>query len=469
LLLIPAWADTLTLADGSQVPDIGKLPPVETNPDNPPTEARIALGRALFFDNRISASGTMNCASCHLPHQGWTVQTPLSPANPGWVERRNSPTLINVGYNKALIWDGRAWPLEKQALGSTKNPVHKGQDLTKLMAVLNEDPVMLEMFDKAYGNKPNPTDYGKSLAVFQRHVIITGPSRFDRYMEGDKTALDDAAIRGMQIFKSKGNCIACHNGPNFTDSGFHNVGLKPTPMLDDAAHQKILQFDAKRTKTPDWQKITTDPGRYLITHKPADWGRFKTPTLRNLADTPPYMHDGRYWSLAEVIEHYDRGGDKIPNQDPRIKPLELSEQEKQDLQAFLLALRGPLPDIRMQDWVRPVDTLGPLDGKGLFEGKATCINCHQADGQGVPGVFPPLAGNRRVIDGDGSYVAQTILHGRSGQLTVNGLSFNGIMPPVGTQQGLTDAEVAAVVSYVRNAWGNQANNVSEAMIKQLRE
>ncbi|MGD8590468.1 MAG: cytochrome c peroxidase [Chromatiales bacterium] len=458
----------ISLPDGTKVPDIGKLPPVPANPDNRPSEARIALGRALFFDNRISASGTMNCATCHLPHQGWTVQTPLSPANPGRVERRNSPTLINVGYNKALIWDGRAWPLEKQAIGSTKNPIHKGQDIDKLMAVFNQDPVMVEAFQKAYGSKPNPTDYGRALAVFQRHVIVTGPSPFDRYLDGDETAMDAAAIRGMAIFKGKGGCMACHNGPNFTDSGFYNIGLKHNPMLDDPAHQEVLQFDAKRTKNTDWQEITTDPGRYLITHQTEDWGRFKTPTLRNLADTLPYMHDGRYRTLTEVIEHYDRGGDQTRNQDPRIKPLGLSDQEKQDLEAFLLALRGPLPDIRMQDWVRPVDGSAGLDGKTLFEGKATCVNCHQADGQGVPGVFPPLAGNNRVTEGDGSFVAKTILHGRSGRIHVNGKTFNAIMPPIGTQQGLSDGEVAAVASYVRSAWGNNAKPVTEAVVRQQR-
>ena len=457
-----------TLSDGSKVPDIGQLPPVQANPDNLPNEDRIALGRALFFDNRISASGTMNCATCHLPHQGWTVQTPLSPANPGRVERRNSPTLINVGYNKALIWDGRAWPLEKQAIGSTKNPIHKGQDIDKLMAEFNQDPIMLERFQKAYGSKPNPADYGKALAVFQRHVIISGPSPFDRYLDGDKSAMDASAIRGMAIFKGKGGCMACHNGPNFTDSGFYNIGLNHNPILDDPVHQEVIQFDAKRTKNMDWQEITTDPGRYLITHQNEDWGKFKTPTLRNLADTLPYMHDGRYRSLAEVIEHYDRGGDQTRNQDPRIKPLGLTDQEKQDLKAFLLALRGPLPDIRMQDWVRSANTSAGLDGKALFEGKATCVNCHQANGQGVAGVFPPLAGNPRVTEGDGSFVARTILHGRSGRISINGNSFDAIMPPIGTQQGLSDAEVAAVASYVRSAWGNQATPVTEAIVKQQR-
>ncbi|RMD70964.1 MAG: hypothetical protein D6819_02940, partial [Gammaproteobacteria bacterium] len=342
LFALPLWAE-----------DIGPLPPVTPNPDNMPTVARMKLGRALFFDNRISASGTMNCATCHLPHQGWTVHTPLSPANPGWVERRNAPTLLNVGYNKALIWDGRAWPLEKQALGSTKNPVHKGQDISKLMEVFNNDPEMVKMFEAAYGSKPNPRDYGRALAVFQRHFIITGESPFDRYMKGNKLAMSESAIRGMKLFKGKAGCIACHNGPNFTDYGFYNIGLKHNPILDDEAHLRVLRFDAKRKGLKEWQTIAEDPGRYLVTHDKKDWGKFKTPTLRNLPDTYPYMHDGRYRTLDEVIDHYDRGGDGTPNQDPRIRPLHLTDQEKADLKAFLLALRGPLPDIRMADWVRP--------------------------------------------------------------------------------------------------------------------
>jgi cytochrome c peroxidase len=452
----------------TQVPEIGPLPPVSANPDNPPSEARLALGRALFFDNRISASGTMNCATCHLPHQGWTVQTPLSPANPGWVERRNSPTLINVGYNRALIWDGRAFPLEKQALGSTKNPVHKGQDIDKLMATFRSDPDMVRMFEAAYGAEPNPADYGRALAVFQRHFIVTGPSPFDRYLQGEKSAMDASAIRGMTLFTGQANCVACHNGPNFTDSGFHNVGLAHNPALDDEAHQKVLKFDAQRTGNADWETMTEDPGRYLITHEDADWGRFKTPTLRNLADTLPYMHDGRYRTLAEVIDHYDRGGDGARNQDPRIRPLSLTDGQRQDLIAFLGALRGPLPEIDMADWVRPADTSAQLGGKALFEGKATCVNCHQRDGQGVPGVFPPLAGNPRVTAGDGSYVARTIIHGRSGELRVGERIFNAVMPPIGIQQNLSDAEIAAVASYVRNAWGNDGAPITAESIARQR-
>jgi cytochrome c peroxidase len=332
-------------ASRAAVPDIGPLPPVPENPDNKATPQRIELGKKLFFDNRISKTGKLNCSSCHIPETGWTLPTKFSLANDGFVERRNSPTLLNVGYNKGLIWDGRAPTLEKQAIGSTKNPVHKGQDMDYLMKVLNDDPQMVQMFQAAYGSKPNVEDYGKAIAVFERHTIITGDSAFDRYMKGDKKALSAAAIKGMKLFKGKAGCMQCHNGANFTDSDYHNIGLARNPDFDQPELQKILKFDAKRMGLTDWETVNDDPGRYLVTHKMEDWKKFKTPTLRNLEDTKPYMHDGRFETLAEVIEYYNRGGDKEKNQDKRIKPLKLSAAEKQQLITFLESLRGALPKI----------------------------------------------------------------------------------------------------------------------------
>jgi cytochrome c peroxidase len=344
-MLVLAAASCAGTAAFAETPDIGPLPPVPVNPDNAPTAARMALGQALFFDNRISGSGSMNCSSCHLPDFGWTLPSEFSLANEGFVERRNPPTLINVGYNKALIWDGRAPNLEKQAIGSTTNPVHKGQNMDKLMKVLNDDPKIVDMFQAAYGGKPNPDDFGRALGVWQRHFLITADSDFDRYVKGNMLALSASAVRGMEVFKGKGGCIACHNGPNFSDSGFHNTGLKRNAEFDKPEFRKILTFDAKRMKDADWEHASDDGGRYLVTHDKADWKKFKTPTLRNLADTTPYMHDGRYATLDAVIDHYDRGGDQTENQDARIKPLGLSTQEKADLKAFLLSLWGALPKV----------------------------------------------------------------------------------------------------------------------------
>lgn len=327
------------------VADIGPLPPVPVNPDNVPTAARMALGQALFFDNRISGNGNLNCASCHLPNAGWTVPSPFSIANEGFVERRNSPTLINVGYNKALIWDGRAPSLEKQAIGSTTNPLHMGQTLEKLLPVLNADSKMVAMFETAYGSKPNADDFGRAIAVWERHFLVTGESDFDRYMNGNKLALSESAVRGLEIFKGKGGCVSCHSGPNFTDSAFHNLGLKTNAEFDKPEYRKILAFDAKRMKFDNPEQASDDAGRYLVTKDKSDWKKFKTPTLRNLADTAPYMHDGRYASLDEVIEHYNRGGDQTDNQDPRVRPLGLSDVDKNDLKALLQSLWGPLPKL----------------------------------------------------------------------------------------------------------------------------
>lgn len=462
-----AIATNITI-NGKKKHHIDALPPVTANPENMPTPERMALGQSLFFDNRISGSGTINCATCHVPNQGWTVQSPLSPAHPGFFERRNSPTLLNVGYVDALIWDGRAPSLEKQAIGSTKNPLHKNRDIKELMEVFNNDPKMVRMFQAAYGKKPNIIDYGKAIAVFQRHYIITGESPFDKYMKGDQSALTEEEIQGMVLFKGKANCISCHNGSNFTDSGFYNVGLGKTVALDSEAHQKILRFDGKRKGLKEWETITTDTGRYLVTHDPKDKGKFKTPTLRNLPDTRPYMHDGRFQTLDEVLNFFNRGGDNSENQTSQIKPLNLNKKELANLKAFLLALRGPLPEIDVASIITQAKTEPTLDGKKLFEGKGTCVNCHQATGLGIPGVFPPLAGNSHITDGDGSYVTKTIVHGRTGKLEVNGKTFNSTMPAIGTQQNLSDAEIAAITTYIRNVWGNKATAVTKKMVRQSR-
>ncbi|MBI3776287.1 MAG: hypothetical protein HY273_12175 [Gammaproteobacteria bacterium] len=350
--LLKSVAVASALASGlasAEVPDIGPLPPVPVNPDNTPTAARMALGQALFFDNRLSGTGNLNCSSCHLPDVGWTLPSAFSVANEGFVERRNPPTLINVGYNRALIWDGRAPSLEKQAIGSITNPVHKGQNLDKLVKILNDDPKFIALFQAAYNGKPNADDIGRALAVWQRHFLVTGESNFDRYVKGNMLALSEAAVRGMDIFKGKGGCIVCHNGPNFSDSGFYNIGLARNAQFDKPEYLKILVFDAKRMKLDNPEQATDDAGRYLVTKDKADWKKFKTPTLRNLADTAPYMHDGRYATLDAVIDHFNRGGDQVENQDPRIKPLGLSVTEKADLKAFLQSLWGPLPKLNLAE------------------------------------------------------------------------------------------------------------------------
>jgi cytochrome c peroxidase len=261
------------------------------------------------------------------------------------MERRLSPTLVNVAYNKALLWDGRAASLEKQALGPIQNPLHMNQNLDLLIEKLNAIPDYAERFQKVFGTSANPEALGKALAAFER-TLITRNVPFDRYMVGDQQAMTESAVRGMALFKGKARCILCHNGPNFTDSQFHNLGVPDAPLLTHPLVQATIRFDAKRMNVPDYAQVKEDLGRYLVTKEEKDKGAFKTPTLRNVAQRDPYMHNGAFQSLEEIIDFYNRGGGAIAGKSPLVQPLTLTAQEKRDLLAFLQALTGevrPLP------------------------------------------------------------------------------------------------------------------------------
>ncbi len=323
---------------------IGPLPPVPVPKENPITPEKAELGKMLFFDPRLSGDGTMACVTCHLPEQGYSTNTPQSPAYPSNAERRHSMTLINVAYNTALIWDGRAPNLEKQALGPIKNPIHMNQNIDLLMAKLRAIPEYVRRFRAVFGEGPTPKTLGQALATFER-TLVTRNAPFDRYMQGDKAALSPAAIRGMALFQGKARCILCHNGPNFTDNKFHNLGVPKAPFLSQPLVQATLRFDAKRMGIPHPERVTTDLGRYLVTKDERDIGAFKTPTLRNVTDRGSFMHNGAFTTLAEVIDFYDRGGEPDAHKSPLVQPLRLTAQEKHDLLAFIESLTGELPQV----------------------------------------------------------------------------------------------------------------------------
>jgi cytochrome c peroxidase len=324
--------------------EIGPLPPLPIPEDNPMTPEKVELGKRLFFDPRLSADGSLACVSCHLPDQGWTTNTPLSPAYPTNMERRLSPTLINVAYNKALLWDGRAGSLEKQALGPIQNPLHMNQNLDLLVEKLKSFPPYVEQFQQVFGTSVTPEALGKALAAFER-TLVTRNAPFDRYMTGDWQAMSEGALRGMELFKGKARCILCHNGPNFTDNQFHNLGVSAVPLLSDPLVQAAIRFDAKRMNVPEYQSVTEDLGRYLVTKEEKDKGTFRTPSLRNVMQREPYMHNGAFLSLEEVIDFYDAGGGAVLGKSPLIQPLGLTAQGKRDLLAFLQALTGELPTV----------------------------------------------------------------------------------------------------------------------------
>lgn len=282
---------------------------------NQPTAARIALGRSLFFDPRLSGSNTISCATCHNPGLGWSDGLPTAIGHGMTVLSRAAPTLLNVAYGTIFMWDGRAKTLEEQALGPITTDVEMNQDLPSLIRKLEAIAGYRRMFESAYpGEGITGATIGKAIASFERTIVST-ESPFDRWIRGDGKAVGPDVKRGFGVFEGKGRCAACHSGFNFTDNGFHNIGVKD------------------RGDKPD-------VGRFAQRALPVMKGAFKTPTLRDVALTAPYMRNGVYKTLREVVEHYDRGGDVKDNLSPEIKPLGLTAQEKDDLVAFMKALTG---------------------------------------------------------------------------------------------------------------------------------
>ncbi len=288
--------------------------------DNLPTDAKIKLGQQLYFDGRLSADGKISCATCHDPKMGWAGHDATDTGIEGKVGGRNSGTVVNSGYMKFQFWDGRAGSLEEQALGPIQNPVEMGETLDNVVRKLNAVSGYQRQFQEVFGTKVTSDGIAKAIAAFER-TIISGPSPYDRYLAGDKKAMSAAAVRGQEIFNGKGNCVACHKDPVYSDQGFHNLGV-------------------------GMKAAKPDIGREAITKNPADRGRFKTPGLRNVARTYPYMHDGKTPTLEAVVEFLNAGGVPNPNLDPIIKPLGLGAREQKDLVAFLNALTGPEPIVQ---------------------------------------------------------------------------------------------------------------------------
>ncbi|MDH4274724.1 MAG: c-type cytochrome [Gammaproteobacteria bacterium] len=282
--------------------------------NNKVTPERVALGKSLFFDPRLSGSKWISCATCHNPALAWSDGLPTAIGHGMKVLDRATPTIINTAYQRSQMWDGRFRTLEEQALGPIQADVEMNQNMAMLLDEIQSNKGYIALFEKAYpGEGVNKDTLAKALASFERTIVST-ESPFDRWAKGEEKAMSDAAKRGFALFEGKANCVACHQGFNFTDDGFHNIGLKGSK----------------------------DPGRYAKKAIKSMQGAFKTPTLRDIALTAPYMHSGTYKTLTEVVEHYNRGGDAHDNLDPNVKPLNLSKQEVDDVVAFLNALTGVL-------------------------------------------------------------------------------------------------------------------------------
>ena len=287
------------------------LDPRPASADNPLTPARVALGRKLFFDPILSHDRTVACASCHRPDHGFASPDAKPLGIGGRTGPRRAPSLLNRAYGTAFFWDGRATTLEEQALEPIANPDEMGSSVADAVARLKADAGYRELFAAAFDDGVTPANLGKAIASFER-VLLRGDSPVDKFRQrGERSAMTRAELHGFWLYESKGQCWQCHGGKNFTDEGFHNTGVS-------------------------WGG--TDLGRFAVTKSEADRGKYKTPTLRGVKLTAPYMHDGSLKTLEEVVEFYNRGGGANPHLDPLMKPLNLSKEELADLVAFLKSL-----------------------------------------------------------------------------------------------------------------------------------
>ena len=285
--------------------------------DNPLTKAKIELGRFLYFDKRMSPNNTISCSTCHMPALAFTDGQQVSAGIHRQQGGRSAPTSINRGFSKAQFWDGRASTLEEQSVGPLTNPIEHGfSGNGDVVAKLNKIEGYKRLFKKVFGTNTITIQHvGKAIASFQR-TLVSGNSPFDRFdYDGEEKAISAAAKRGKRLFFGKARCNLCHFGTNFSDEKFHNIGI-------------------------GWGGETVDVGRFHVTHEQKDIAAFKTPTLREISRTGPYMHDGRFVTLKQVVDHYNQGGVKNPFLDNQVIPLNLTEAEKQDLIEMLRSLNG---------------------------------------------------------------------------------------------------------------------------------
>lgn len=293
------------------------LPKMSHPADNPWSKEKEDLGKMLYFDPRLSGSNWISCATCHNPGLGWGDGLPRTIGDGQKELGRHSPSLFNIGDIKPLMWDGRAKNLEEQALGPIKSKAEMNQDLDALVDELAAIPGYSRLFKKAFPKEGLKSEtIAKAIATFERSIVSRNSSYDDYFANGNNKAMSSSALNGMKLFSGKAKCAICHNGPNFTDNGFHNIGIKQSGPLKE------------------------DLGRYKISKDDFDKGAFKTPGLRDVSRTPPYMHDGGEATLEDVVEFYNRGGDVDKNKSPFISPLGLNAQEKKDLVEFMKTLDG---------------------------------------------------------------------------------------------------------------------------------
>lgn len=306
----------------------------------------VALGDKLFNDKRISSDGTVACATCHVPETGFVDHKVTSEGVGKQRGQRNSPTVLNAMFNATQFWDGRSATLEDQAKLPILNPIEMGMKSPEdVVAKVKAIPEYAASFQKLYGRAVTYDDLAASIASFER-TQYSGSSAFDKFIGGDEKAVDDSAKRGWALFNGKARCTDCHAGnrvnPLFSDQKFHNIGVAAHKQnftsLAREARSTVEAGDQKQIDELAVGSKFSELGRFLVTKKTNDIGAFKTPTLRNIAITAPYMHDGTFATLWDVLDHYNKGGIANPFLDGGMQRLGLTEKDEDDLVGFLASL-----------------------------------------------------------------------------------------------------------------------------------
>ena len=344
------WAE----GDPDVDPALAPLPmPIPAPPDNPITEAKVELGKLLFFDPKLTGDASLSCGDCHDPKQGWGFNDPISRGYPGTVHWRNSQTVVNGAYLSKFFWQGNVGSLEKQAPTANKGAVAGNGENDVMESRLRQTPYYVEKFKEVWGTeKPILHHAWMAIAAFERGALTQLDSPLDRYLNGDTSALSEKAVKGKELFEGKANCIECHNGPTLSDEKYYNLGVpRPVEWEESGINTITYRWEnyAKGVHEKMYRDWKDDAGLYYTSKRKQDIGKFRTQPLRYIKYTPPYMHAGQFFTLEEVIDFYNEGGGEneftdgthgFKNKTPILKPLNLTDEEKEALVVFLEEISG---------------------------------------------------------------------------------------------------------------------------------
>jgi len=352
---LPVLAGVLLLAAVMLQDPLAPLGPPPIPPDNPQmvdengypiaSDPKVELGRVLFYDNRLSGNASISCADCHSVDFGWTDGSDLCRGYTGTSHWRNCQTLINSAYYDKLFWDGSSKSLEAQAASAAMGAVSGNGERDMMEERLRQVPEYVRRFRDVFGTQwPELEDAWRAIAAFERTLIQTD-TPYDRYLRGDVSALTNTEVAGLELFRGKAACVDCHNGPLLSDQRFHALGVPENESFTyDALRQITFRYEQyiKGVTEEQYREVKTDLGLYYVTKRTEDMGKFRTPSLRYTVYTAPYMHNGVFYTLNEVVDFYDAGGGPGSG----LAPLGLSAEEKANLVAFLESLSGE--EVRMQ-------------------------------------------------------------------------------------------------------------------------